>query len=90
MSKPRHKRKKLILSNLQPNHVASIGDDGKIQVRSTDIRGGNNYGVVSNLGLTLNRLFLHSPPYLQTIDRDYLQRESNPLFTDREAGLMIF
>jgi hypothetical protein len=84
------KRKKLILSGLAPNQEARIDDDGKIQIVSTDIRGRDNHGVVSNLGVALNRLFLHAPPYLPAIDREYLARESSPLFANRLEGIVIF
>ena len=84
------KNRKLALSGLTRNQVASIGDDGKIQVMSTDLRGKDNYGVVSNLGRVLRDSLLHKEPFLPTYQREYLQRNCLPLYEDRAQGVLIY
>ena len=88
--KKRQGKKRQLKLKLPPNQIAFIGDDGKIQIESTDLRGKDNFGVVSTLGRDLRRLLVASKPYLPKCDREYLIKESLPLFSDRPEGVCIF
>jgi hypothetical protein len=88
--KQREDKKRRLKLNLQPNQEAFIGDDGKVEIHSTDLRGRDNFGVVSALGRDLRRLLVGSKPYLEKCDREYLVKESLPLFIDRPEGVCIY
>jgi hypothetical protein len=84
------KNRKLALGGLAPNQIASLDGEGRIQIRSTDLRGKDNFGVVSNLGRVLFRGMIQKEPHLPAIDRDYLQRNCLPLYSDRENGVLLY
>ena len=86
--KRQDKKRKLKLQ-LPPNQEAHIGEDGKIAVRSTDIRGKDNYGVVSAMG-SVGKQILYKQPTLEACDADYLMRQSLPRISDRENNLYLF
>jgi hypothetical protein len=84
------KKRRLELASLPKNCIATLDESGQVQIRSTDKRPAENYGVVSALGRDLRRLFILSPPYLSSIDAAYLTRESLPKFADRQEGVCLF
>lgn len=88
LRRDRHERRKIKL-NLQPNQEAFIGDDGKVAVRSNDIRGKDNYGLVSSLGTVQKQLLFKEPTQL-AMDADYKMRQGLPRFVDRENGVCLF
>lgn len=84
------KNRKLQLSGLARNQFAIIDDAGRVQVRSNDLRGKNNYGLISNLGVALNRLFMQSPPFKPKMDYDYQRQQCQPLIYDPENNMCLF
>lgn len=85
----REAKAKRVKLSLQPNQEAFIDAEGRISIRSTDLRGKDNYGVVSQMRAVEARMNFKKP-FLEAMDADYLMKQLMPRRFDRDSGVCLY